>query len=113
MHIVLRAYGTRNAGVFVVQTGGFEDFGFVDEMVVVAQCRFVNGVNLCFWGLSLGLDCFFYNGHGKFTVVVCCRHFGTWTQNSLFDFLETYISTYLLPLQIIKLCARIRIAVST
>ena len=25
----------------------------------------------------------------KFTVVVCCCHFGTWTQNSLFNFLET------------------------
>ena len=63
VYIVLRAYGTRNAGVLVVQIRGFEDFGFVDEMVLVAQCNFINGVNLCFWGLSLGLDCFFYKGH--------------------------------------------------
>ena len=31
---------------------------------MVAQCGFVNGIDLCFWGLSLGLDCFFYKGHG-------------------------------------------------
>ena len=63
-----------DAGVFVVQTPsrGFEDFGFVDEMVVVVQCSFINGVNLCFWGLSLGLDCFFYKGHGRNGEVHSC-----------------------------------------
>ena len=35
--------------------GGFEDFSFVDEMVMVAQCGFVKGVNLCFFGLVLFL----------------------------------------------------------
>ena len=86
MHIVLRAYGIRNAGVFVIQTSGFMDFGFVDEMVVVAQCGFVNGITLLFWGLV---------GMVKFAVVVCCCHFGTWTSFRNSDFLETRISTYL------------------
>ena len=54
MYIVLRAYGTRHAGVFVVQTGGLEVFSFVDDMVMVAECGFVKGVNL-FFGLVLFL----------------------------------------------------------
>ena len=58
-----RAYGTRNAGVFIIQTSGFMDFGSVDEMVVVAQCGFVDGINFLFWGLGLG--CSFYKGHGR------------------------------------------------
>ena len=35
----------------------------------------------------------------KFTVVVCCCHLDLYTQNRLFDFLETYNSTYLIPSQ--------------
>ena len=90
VYIVLRAYGTRNAGIFVVQTGGFEDFSFVDEMVVVAQCGFVNGIDLCFWDLSLGLDCFFYNGHGRNGEVHSCGLLlSCWDldSNSPFDFM--------------------------
>ena len=54
MHIVLRAYGTRNTGVFV-QTDGFEDFGFVDVIVAVAQRGFVKWREPLFLGLGLGL----------------------------------------------------------
>ena len=55
VHIVLRAYGTRHAGVFVVQTGGFEDFGLVDVIVVVAQRGFVKWRKPLFLGLGLSL----------------------------------------------------------
>ena len=75
-----------DAGVFVVQTPsrGVEDFGFVDEMVVVAQCGFVNGIDLCFWGLGLGLDCFFYKGHVRNGEVHSCGLF--WDLDSKFTF---------------------------
>ena len=68
MHIGLR---TCNAGVSVIQISGLEDFGFVDELVVVAQCGFIKGINLLFWGLGLG--CFFYKGHGRNGEVHGCR----------------------------------------
>ena len=55
MYIVLRAYGTRNAGVFIIQTRGFEDIGFVDVIVVLAQRGFVKWRKPLFLGLGLGL----------------------------------------------------------
>ena len=55
MDIVLRAYGTRNADVFVTQTGGFEDFGFIDVIVVLAQRGFVKWRKPLFLGLGLGV----------------------------------------------------------
>ena len=55
VHIVLRAYGTRNAGVFVIQTRRFEDIGFVDVIVVLAQRGFVKWHKPLFLGLGLGL----------------------------------------------------------
>ena len=65
-------------------------------MVVVAQCGFVNGVNLCFWGLD-------GKGHGRndevqtsqlwFVVVILFLGL----RSSLCDFLERFISTYLIP----------------
>ena len=58
MYIVLRAYyGTRNAGVFVVQTRGFEDFGFVDDGSG-STMRLRQWRKPLFLGLELGLGLF-------------------------------------------------------
>ena len=99
---VLRAYGT----VMLVFSssklpGGFEDFSIVDKMVMVAQCGFVKGVNLC----SLGLCCFFYKGHCRngevhswpwFVVVI----FGLRTSKFTFRLARnTCVCTYLIPSQ--------------
>ena len=54
---------------------------------MVAQCGFVNGIDLCFWGLSLGLDCFFYKGHSRNGEVhICGLLLSFWDLDSKFTF---------------------------
>ena len=60
-------------------------------LVVVAQCGFVNGVNLCFWGLD-------GKGHGRNDEVHSCGLF--WDLNFEVHFATLY---FYLPNSFIKL----------